>query len=219
LSPYSAVPGCEEKTKMMEMELFPVLELSWLNGWILLVVLYGIFGMLLLFFPKAVLARLYAYDRLRWSKKQRAYHVIGKILILVNIVLTILTPLKVGSTVFILGVILFAIGLTGFTIALLNFKNTPLNQPITKGLYSISRNPQALMLLVAGVGISLAIGSSIALLLVVTSSLFGRFRILAEERALLMQYGNSYRDYVERVPRYLLIKTRMNEKEQNELGI
>lgn len=206
---------------MMEMELFPVLELSWLNGWILLVVLYGIFGMLLLFFPKAVLARLYAYDRLRWSKKQRAYHVIGKILILVNIVLTILTPLKVGSTVFILGVILFAIGLTGFTIALLNFKNTPLNQPITKGLYSISRNPQALMLLVAGVGISLAIGSSIALLLVVTSSLFGRFRILAEERALLMQYGNSYRDYVERVPRYLLIKTRMteNEKEQNKLGI
>jgi len=221
LSPYSAVPGCEEKTKMMEMELFPVLELSWLNGWILLVVLYGIFGILLLFFPKAVVARLYAYDRLRWSKKQRAYHVIGKMLILVNIVLTILTPLKVGSTVFILGVILFAIGLTGFTIALLNFKNTPLNQPITKGLYSISRNPQALMLLVAGVGISLAIGSSIALLLVVTSSLFGRFRILAEERALLMQYGNSYRDYVERVPRYLLIKTRMkeNEKEQNELGI
>ena len=206
---------------MMEMELFPVLELSWLNGWILLVVLYGIFGILLLFFPKAVVARLYAYDRLRWSKKQRAYHVIGKMLILVNIVLTILTPLKVGSTVFILGVILFAIGLTGFTIALLNFKNTPLNQPITKGLYSISRNPQALMLLVAGVGISLAIGSSIALLLVVTSSLFGRFRILAEERALLMQYGNSYRDYVERVPRYLLIKTRMkeNEKEQNELGI
>ena len=77
------------------------------------------------------------------------------------------------------------------------------------------------MLLVAGVGISLAIGSWIALLLLVTASLFGRSRILAEERALLEQYGNSYRDYVERVPRYLLIKTRMKEtkKEQNELGI
>ena len=206
---------------MVEMELFPALELGLLNGWILLVVLYGIFGLLLLIFPKAVVARLYAYDGLRWSKKQRAYHAIGKLLILVNIVLTILTPLRVGSVVFILGVILFAIGLAGFTIALLNFKNTPLNQPITKGLYNISRNPQALMLLVAGVGISLAIGSSIVLLLVVIASLFGRFRILAEERALLMQYGNSYRDYVERVPRYLLIKTRMkeNEKEQNELGI
>jgi protein-S-isoprenylcysteine O-methyltransferase Ste14 len=206
---------------MVEMELFPALELGWFNGWILLVVLYGIFGMLLLFFPKAVVARLYAYDRLRWSKKQRAYHVIGKLLILVNIVLTILTPLKVGSTVFILGVILFAIGLTGFAIALLNFKNTPLNQPITKGLYGISRHPQALMLLVAGVGISLAIGSSIVLLLVVTASLFGRSRILAEERALLMQYGDSYRDYMEHVPRYILVKTRIkeNKEEQNELRI
>ena len=206
---------------IVEMELFPALELGWLNGWILLVVLYGIFGILLLLFPKAVVARLYAYDRLQWSKKQRAYHVMGKILSLVNIILTILTPMKVGSTVFILGVALFAIGLTGFTIALLNFKNTPPNQPITKGLYSISRHPQALMLLIAGVGISLAISSWIVLLLVVTASLFGRSRILAEELALLEQYGNSYRDYMERVPRYLLIKTRMkeNEKEQNELGI
>jgi protein-S-isoprenylcysteine O-methyltransferase Ste14 len=206
---------------VVEMELFPALELGWLNGWILLVVLYGIFGMLLLSFPKTVVARLYAYDRSRWSKKQRAYHVIGKLLVLVNIVLTILTPLRVGSTDFILGVVLFAIGLTGFTIALLNFKNTPLNQPITKGLYSMSRHPQALMLLVAGVGISLAIGSWIALLLLVTASLFGRSRILAEERTLLEQYGDSYRDYMERVPRYLLIRTRLkeNKKEQNELGV
>ncbi|MHA1484362.1 MAG: methyltransferase family protein [Candidatus Thorarchaeota archaeon] len=204
-----------------EMELFPALELGWVNGWVLLVVLYGIFGMLLLFFPKAVVARLYAYDGLRWSKKQRATHVIGKLLVLVNIVLTILTPLRVGFAVIIIGVVLFAIGLTGFTIALLNFKNTPLNQPITKGLYSISRNPQALMLLVAGVGISFAIGSWIALLLLVTASLFGRSRILAEERALLEQYGDSYREYMKREPRYLLIKTRMKEtrKEQNELGI
>ncbi len=146
---------------------------------------------------------------------------IGKLLVLVNLVLTILTPLRVGSIVFIIGVVLFAIGLTGFTIALLDFKNTPLNQPITKGLYSISRNPQALMLLVAGVGISLAIGSWIALLLLVTASLFGRSRILAEERALLEQYGDSYRDYMKCVPRYFLAKTRMKEngKEQNELRI
>jgi len=200
---------------MVEMELFPALELGWLNGWILLVVLYGIFGILLLAFPKAVVTRLYEYDRFRWSKKQRAYYVIGKLLILVNLILTILTPLRVGSTVFVLGTILFAIGLTGFTIALLNFKNTPLNQPVTKGLYGVSRHPQVLTLSVAGVGTCLAIGSWIALLLIITASLFGRSRILAEERALLEQYGDSYRDYMERVPRYLLIKTRVEEKGEN----
>ncbi len=197
---------------MVEMELLPALELGWFNGWILLIVLYGVFGILLLAFPKAVVARLYAYDRLRWSKKQRAYHVVGKLLILVNLILTILTPLRVGSTVFILGVILFAVGLTGFTIALFNFRNTPLNQPIIKGLYSVSRHPQVLMLSVAGVGMCLAIGSWIALIILAISSLFGRSRTLAEERALLEQYGDSYRDYMERVPRYILIKTHMEEK-------
>ncbi len=203
------------KITMVEMELFPALELGWLNGWILLVVLYGAFGILLLTFPKPVVARLYEYDRSRWSKKQRAYYIIGKLLILVNLILTILTPLRVGSAVFVLGTILFAIGLTGFNIALLNFKNTPLDQPVTKGLYGVSRHPQVLMLFVAGVGTCLAIGSWIALLLIVTAALFGRSRTLAEERALLEQYSDSYRDYMERVPRYLIIKTRMEEKGEN----
>jgi protein-S-isoprenylcysteine O-methyltransferase Ste14 len=212
LALFAAVAERKVKIVMVEMELLPALELGWFNGWILLIVLYGVFGILLLAFPKAVVARLYAYDRLRWSKKQRAYHVVGKLLILVNLILTILTPLRVGSTVFILGMILFAVGLTGFTIALLNFRNTPLNQPIIKGLYSMSRHPQVLMLSVAGVGMCLAIGSWIALIILATSALFGRSRTLAEEKALLEQYGDSYRDYMERVPRYLLIKTRMEKK-------
>ncbi len=71
------------------------------------------------------------------------------------------------------------------------------------------------MLFVAGVGTCLAIGSWIALLLIVTAALFGRSRTLAEERALLEQYSDSYRDYMERVPRYLIIKTRMEEKGEN----
>ena len=210
----AAVTEHKVKIVMVEMELFPALELGWLNGWILLIVLYGVFGILLLAFPKAAAARLYAYDRLRWSKKQRAFHVIGKLLIIVNLILIILTPLRVGFLIFILGVILFAIGLTGFTIALFNFKNTPLNQPITKGLYSMSRHPQVLMLSVVGVGMCLAIGSWIALIILATSFLFGRSRTLAEESALLEQYGDSYRDYMKHVPRYLLIKTRIKENKK-----
>jgi len=138
--------------------------------------------------------------------------VIGKLLILVNLILIIFTPLRVGSTVFILGLFLFAFGLAGFIVALFNFRNTPLGQPITEGLYSISRHPQVLVLSVAGVGTCLVVGSWIALLLLVTASLFGRSRILAEERALLERYGDSYRDYMQRVPRYLLIKSRVEEK-------
>ena len=92
-----------------------------------------------------------------------------------------------------------------------NFKNTPLDQPVTRGLYGISRHPQVLMLFISGFGICIAIGSWLALFVAIISSLFLRSRDLAEEKACLERYGDSYREYMKRVPRYFLIKTHMKE--------
>jgi len=200
---------------MIGMELIPALEIGCLNGWILLVILYLIFGILLLTFPKDVRARLYEYDRSRWSKKQRAFYVVGKSLALVCLVLIIFTPLKIGFIVFIPGIILFVLGLAGFITALLNFKNTPPDQPVTRGLYRISRHPQILSLFIASLGICIAIGSWLVLLILIISSLFLHFRDIAEEKACLEQYGESYSAYMKRVPRYLLIKTHMKEEGEN----
>jgi protein-S-isoprenylcysteine O-methyltransferase Ste14 len=135
------------------MELIPTLKIGWLNGWVLLVILYLIFGILLLAFPKDMRARLYEYDRSNWGKTQRVFYVIGKLLALVCLVLIIFTPLKIGANIFIPGIILFALGLAGFIIALFNFKNTPLDQSVTRGLYRISRHPQVLMLFIMSIGI------------------------------------------------------------------
>jgi len=186
------------------MELIPALEMGWLNGWVLLASLYLVYGFLLLVFPKDVVTRLYEYDRSSWSKRQRAFYVIGKSLVLVYFALIIFTPLKTGSVVFIPGIILFVLGLVGFIIALVNFKNTPLDQPVARGLYRISRHPQVFMLFILALGICMAIGSWLALFILLLSSLFGRVRTLAEEEACLERYGDSYRAYMERVPRYFL---------------
>ena len=51
----------------------------------------------------------------------------------------------------------------------------------------------------------------------IISALFLRSRTLAEETACLEQYGDSYRAYMKRVPRYLLIKTCMKEEGENKL--
>ena len=61
---------------MIGMELIPALKIGWLNGWILLCLIYLIFGILLLAFPKDVISRLYNYDRSSWSKTQRAFYII-----------------------------------------------------------------------------------------------------------------------------------------------
>jgi protein-S-isoprenylcysteine O-methyltransferase Ste14 len=194
------------------MELFPALEIGWFNGWILLVVLYLTYGVLLLIFPRDVVNRLYEYNRSSWSRRHRAFYAAEKLLLVVYIILVILTPLKTGPIVLIPGITLFSLGLAGFIIALINFKNTPLDQPVSTGIYRISRHPQVLMLFIAGIGIGIAIGSLLVLFIQILASFFGRSRVLAEEQACLERYGDSYRIYMERVPRYVLIRTRMREE-------
>lgn len=183
------------------MELFPKLELGWLNGWILLVIYGVVFGGVVRSFPKDVIARL--YDRSGWTPAQKTWTMIGKLLSLASFILFVFTPLKVGEMVFVVGITLFSLGLIGVVVALLNFRDTPPNQPATKGLYRVSRNPQWVMLVLVFLGAFIAAGSGIALILLVMAVLCYHFRLLAEERSCLALYGESYRRYMEQVPRYL----------------
>jgi protein-S-isoprenylcysteine O-methyltransferase Ste14 len=185
------------------MELMPALEIGWLNGWVLLAFEFLIQGSLLLVFPKDVVRRL--FDRSGWSVKQRVYLVLGKLFSLACLILIILTPLKINSGVFIAGLILYIAGLIGLVIAMLNFKDTPPDQPVTKGVYKISRHPQIVALFVIFSGICLAIGSWIALFTLILSRVFEHFGILAEEEVCLRRYGESYRAYMEQIPRYFWI--------------
>lgn len=184
------------------MILIPELGLGWLNGWIPLCLMYLVIGILMLVFPKNIVKRL--YDKTGRNPRPRFHIITGKLLALGCYVLIILTPLKIGDPFFILGIALFAVGLSGFAIALFNFKDTPMNQPVTRGLYKLSRNPQIFMLTISLLGISIAMGSWISIFLLLVAQPLSHSRILAEENACLAQYGDSYRDYMTRIPRYFL---------------
>ena len=186
----------------VEMELIPVLEIGWLNGWILMGLLYLTYGVLLLSFPKDVVTRL--YDKSGRTKRQTIIIYVGSFFAFVYFVLIIFTPLKLGSDVFVLGLVVFAVGLAGFVTALFNFKHAPFDRPVTGGLYKISRHSQQLMFFIAFLGICVAIGSWLALFMQFLSSVFLHSRILAEEQACLKRYGDSYRDYMKRIPGYFL---------------
>ncbi|MBN1582117.1 MAG: isoprenylcysteine carboxylmethyltransferase family protein [Anaerolineae bacterium] len=185
------------------MELIPALKFGWLNGWIPFGLLCLVEGLLILASPKDVTRRL--LDRSTWSKRQATFTAIGKIFSLICIVLIILTPLKVGSAAFVAGAVLYLLGLTGLVTAILNFWRTPLDQPVTGGLYRISRHPQIVALFVSFLGMGIATGSWITVLVLAISKLFQHLGILAEEEACLAQYGEPYRAYTERVPRYFVL--------------
>jgi protein-S-isoprenylcysteine O-methyltransferase Ste14 len=162
----------------------------------------GIFGILLLIFKREVVARL--YDRSRWSQKEMRLSTLGKIFHLAWFFLAIFTPLRTGSVAFAVGMVLYVLGLAGFVIALLDFNATPLDRPITRGIYHWSRNPQQVSIFTAYVGISLTMGSWLALILITIGIIWGHVRVVAEEQSCLAEYGDSYRDYMQRVPRYFV---------------
>ena len=182
------------------MVFFPKLGVDWLNGWILLVIYGIVFGATVRSFPREVVARL--YDRSNWTRAQRGFTRLGKVLSSIVFILVAFSPLRIGSPAFIVGTVLYSLGLVGLVIALLDFKAAEPGQPATRGFYRVSRNPQWVMLVTMFVGASLAVGSWAALALFVLAAVCYHFRILAEERSCLEIYGSAYEAYLERVPRY-----------------
>ncbi|MBN1920981.1 MAG: DUF1295 domain-containing protein [Anaerolineae bacterium] len=184
------------------MEVFPELKLGLLNGWLFLGALVLVDGICFLVFPKAVVKRL--WDRSGWERKQVIFTVMGKVAALVCLVLIVLTPLKIGTTVFAVSVVMAAVGLIGVALALIHFRNTPFDQPVSQGLYRISRHPQIVMASAVLLGACIAIGSWTALIAFFIARALSHFGILAEEEACLKQYGEPYQTYMQRVPRYFV---------------
>ena len=184
------------------MTLFPALILGWLNGWIPIVLFYGIFLTLLKIFPKDTVDRL--YEDSGWTLEQARPAKIGLPFALAAIILIIFTPLKINQPNFWIGLALAFIGQAGFLYSLHTFNITLPDEPVTAGLYKISRNPQWVTFAVVMVGFSLMVGSWTVLALLAERIVMNHFRILGEEKALENQYGQSYQSYKESVPRYFV---------------
>ncbi len=187
------------------MVFFPQLGIGWIYGWILLCLWYAVQGLSLLLVPKDVRDRLFEFDRSSWTKSQRASFATGKIVAFVYLVLVVLTPINLNSIEFLVGVSVFSIGLLGLVVAIYNFQKTPLENPVVIGLYKYSRHPQLVMLLIIGIGLSIALSSWIVLLLRFLSFGLEHPGVVAEEDECLKRFGDSYKEYLDSVPQYLIV--------------
>lgn len=81
---------------------------------------------------------------------------------------------------------------------------------VTSDIYSITRNPMYVGMLILLIAFVLWLGALSAVLAVVTFFLMiDRFQIWGEERALIQIFGNPYQDYAARVPRWLFIRKKL----------
>lgn len=86
-----------------------------------------------------------------------------------------------------------------------------MNRPATKGIYRISRNPSYLGGFLIFIGIGIASASWLFLLLIAIFIILQHILIGAEERWCLEKYGDAYREYMNRTPKW--IGTPKSEKE------
>ena len=189
------------------MTLLPSLTLGWLNAWIPILIFYGVFLALLKIFPKETVDRL--YEDSGWTLEQARPAKIGLPFALAALVLLVFSPLKIGQPIFWIGLVLALSSEAGFLHSLHLFNITPADQPVTGGLYRISRNPQWVTFAGVMVGFSLMVGSWLILFLLAVRIIMNHFRILGEEKALADQYGEPYLSYKESVPRYFIFFLRI----------
>ncbi|WP_455143158.1 methyltransferase family protein [Candidatus Hodarchaeum mangrovi] len=184
------------------MDLWPDLSLTLFNGWIFLIFFYILQFYNVIFVSIEIREKL--FFRSNFDRKQWLFTIIGKFIGVCAMLLMTLTPIAYGTLEFLVGLIIYLIGMIGLRYSVINFITTPLNQPVTKGMYSYSRNPQEMMLTVILFGIGIIVSSWIILILLILSKIFNHFQILAQEEACIKRYGDSYREYLKRVPRYFL---------------
>jgi len=185
------------------MSLIPEFELGLWNAWIF-VLSYGLMYIV-----------LGGYVRLTGQKgasrpttpplneTEKKLDRISFLIFVAFIIYSFFLPLKLGTAWFYVGLLVYLFGMIFTIVAGINLVYTPLDRPATKGLYRISRNPIYLGTDLIFTGIGIACASWLVLLLIAISLVLQDILIAPEERWCLEKYGDAYREYMDRTPKWI----------------
>jgi protein-S-isoprenylcysteine O-methyltransferase Ste14 len=168
------------------MSFIPAFELGFWNAWIFLIPL---------FFMHIINARI----------KTGGPSV--KILIVIFLILHILPvflPLKLNTIWFYAGLIFYIVGFTIGFLAIYGFATTPIDKPVSKGIFRYSRNPMYLGAFILFIGISLVSISWVYFLIALIWMVITHVKeISIEESECTKKYGTDYIEYMKRTPKWL----------------
>ena len=138
-----------------------------------------------------------------YTRHERGWQRLQLLALLALVIASVFTPLANHSGWIAAGVAIYAAGAAIYGLALRAFARTPTGELVTRGVFQLNRNPiytgQTLMLI--GVGIA---GASITLIaLAVGFGLLADRLVRAEERLCAESFGDDYRAYAARVPRWV----------------
>ena len=142
-------------------------------------------------------------SEMKTSHRYRVVSYVSMVIETMAVAYSIFLPLKLGTGWFYAGLAIFLTGLAVLTAATSNFAKTRMDVPITKGIYHYSRHPLYLASLLIYFSVSIASASWVFLLVFVVQSVSIRIAAVGEERYCLEKYGDAYREYMDKTPRWL----------------
>jgi len=184
-----------------KMSLVPAFEVGLWNAWIfvLLGFLMGpVAGFLI---NKEAMKKTHV--TLPQSKTEKHIERVLYLLWIASMVYSIFLPLKLGTVWFYVGLPICFLSLVISFTSIISFVTTPMDELVTKGAYSISRNPACLAKVLLDVSIGIACASWIYLLYAMVDITLMHVSLGAEERFLLEKYGSAYREYMNRTPKWI----------------
>jgi len=181
------------------MSLMPEFELGLWNAWIFMVP-----SLLLMLLWLLVMTKKHAPAAgMRLSKTKLSFCLFSKLIYFAAVVYSVFLPLKLGTTLFYVGLPITLIGLVGSMATVVNWASTPAGELVTRGLYRFSRHPGYVTEISVLLGVSIASASWFFLLFPITVGVGAAYFIRMEEAQCIGHYGNAYREYMNRTPRWI----------------
>ncbi|GAG24658.1 unnamed protein product, partial [marine sediment metagenome] len=115
----------------------------------------------------------------------------------------IFLPIKYGTILFYFGILLFLIGFIIYLSVLVSIRNASIEKPLTMGPYRYSRHPIYVSMFFIFISVIITCLSWIFLILLALLLLHLFISIPAEEKFCLEKYGDKYREYMRKTPRWI----------------
>ena len=112
-------------------------------------------------------------------------------------------PLVLDVIWFYVGLIVYLFGMVFVIMAIVGFASSPVDKPVTTGIFRITRNPMYIGGIFIFIGIAIVSLSWIYLMIILIWLILMISSISKEESECLKKYGEAYRDYMKRTPRWI----------------
>lgn len=183
------------------MSLTPTFQIGFWNAWLFMVpyllVTYGL--------SSAVVDRKAAlFFRPDYTEAEKQVLQVTMTVVVLLVIYSIFLPLKLGTLWFYGGLAIYLAGLLLVVLATLGFANAPADAPVTEGVFRYSRNPLYFGFFLIYVGTGVASASLVILVFaLIIAALQHYFLIPPEERMCLQKFGESYREYMDKTPKWI----------------